>query len=192
MSGDANKVKYGLKNVHYAKITFTDGVPTYATPVAIPGAVNLSMSPEGDSNKFYADDSVYYASFSNAGYSGDLEVAKIPDAFYSDILGFVTDANGILVEDANVEASNFALLFEFAGDANKVRHVFYNCTCSRPNVEGATTEASKTPKTEKLSITALPLPLDANNMQITRGRAAATDTAYANWFTAVQVYHKTA
>ena len=43
----ANKVKFGLSNVHIAKITYgTDqqtGLPTitYGAPFALPGAVNL-------------------------------------------------------------------------------------------------------------------------------------------------------
>ena len=45
-----NKVKYGLKNVHYA--IFNSSTNTYGTPVAVPGAVNLSLSPEGESNTF--------------------------------------------------------------------------------------------------------------------------------------------
>ena len=53
----ANKIKYGLRSVYYAVATEgTGGALTYATPVAMPGAVNLSLSQEGESNIFYADD----------------------------------------------------------------------------------------------------------------------------------------
>ena len=57
----ANKIKYGLRSVYYAKATpATNGSLTYATPVAIPGAVNLSMEPQGETSPFYADNIVYY------------------------------------------------------------------------------------------------------------------------------------
>ena len=55
----ANKIKYGLKNVYYAKITEgTGGTITYGTPVAIPGAVSMSLDAQGEISKFYADNIV--------------------------------------------------------------------------------------------------------------------------------------
>ena len=50
-----NKVKFGLSNVHIAKITEEDGAITYGTPFAMPGAVSLSADPEGETTPFYAD-----------------------------------------------------------------------------------------------------------------------------------------
>ena len=84
-----NKVKYNLKNVHAAKMTetVTDGVTTftYATPKAIPGAVSISLDAEGESSPFYADGIVYFRTVTNNGYSGDLEIALIPEWFRTEI-----------------------------------------------------------------------------------------------------------
>ena len=56
MAMEKNKVKFGLNKVHYAKITSYDeeGVPTFAKPVRIPGAVSLSIDAEGEASNFYA------------------------------------------------------------------------------------------------------------------------------------------
>lgn len=176
-----NKIKYGLSNVYYAKITETNGSITYATPVRIPGAVNLSLSQEGERNIFYADNLEYYVSQNNSGYSGTLEVALLPEAFKTDILG-EADQNGVLVEHANVNPSEFALLFEFQGDTNAARHCLYRCICSRPDVASATKKASIEPQTETLDITAVPR---ASDYVVKASCADNTATAYADWFTAV-------
>ena len=123
-----NKVKYNLKNVHAAKLTetVTDGVSTftYAKPQAIPGAVSISLDAEGESSPFYADGIVYFRSVTNNGYSGDLEIALIPEWFRTEILREQLDAKGVLVENNdNAESVKFALLFEFDGDVRAIRHV---------------------------------------------------------------------
>ena len=152
-----NKVKYNLKNVHAAKLTetVTEGVPSfaYAKPQAIPGAVSISLDAEGESSPFYADGIVYFRSATNNGYSGDLEIALIPEWFRTDILQEKLDKNGVLVENSTVaESVKFALLFEFDGDINAIRHVLYNCSASRPSIESETKEDTIEPGTEKLSI----------------------------------------
>ena len=122
-----NKVKYNLKNVHAAKLTETvaDGVTafTYAAPKAIPGAVSISLDAEGESSPFYADGIVYFRSVTNNGYSGDLEIALIPEWFRTEILQEELDGKGVLVENSGVgESVKFALLFEFDGDVRHIRH----------------------------------------------------------------------
>lgn len=182
---DTNKVKFGLKNVHYAVLTETGGAITYGTPVAIKGAVNLALDPSGDETNFFADDTKYYAVTNDAGYTGSVEFAKIPDQFKKDVLGFIEDTNNILFEDAEVEPKRFALLFEFSGDANKTRHVLYDVTCSRPSVGSGTLTETKEPVTETLNITASPLPVDSNGRRLVKAKSVEGDGQYSTWFSTV-------
>lgn len=144
MALQKNKVKFGLNKVHYAKITAwsDEGVPTFATPVRLPGAVSLSIDANGENENFFADNGVYYVINNNAGYEGDLEVALITTDFATTILGEQLDSKGVLVERNDAETSQFALLFEFNGDKNHIRHVLYCCSASRPSTESSTTEES--------------------------------------------------
>lgn len=76
-----DKVKFGIKNVHYALLT-DETTPTFETPVAIPGAVSLSLEANGDSSSFHADDMQYFVTIVNNGYTGDLEVALFHSQFW--------------------------------------------------------------------------------------------------------------
>ena len=62
------------------------------------------------------------------------------------------DANGVLIENAQVELEAFALLFEFDSDQRHIRHVLYNCAASRPGIEGKTNEDTREVQTETLTI----------------------------------------
>ena len=148
-----NKVKFNLKNVHYALLTLSaQNVPSFGTPVPVPGAVSLSLDANGEPENFYADGGVYYVINNNMGYDGDLELAMIPESFRTDVLKETLDANGVLVENSESNLAPFALLFEFDGDQKHIRHVLYNCAASRPGIEGKTNEESKEVQTETLTI----------------------------------------
>lgn len=179
-----NKVKFGLKNVHYAVRTVgEDGTITFASPVPIPGAVNLSLPPQGDTSKFYADDVAYYVTANNDGYQGDLEIALVPDSFAQDVLKETLDeTDQVLVENAQAEGAIFALLFEFNGDKKATKHVLYNCTCARPNVAGATTTNTKEPTTSSLTLTASPM---EDGKVKARTTVNTPETTYKNWYKSV-------
>lgn len=183
MSTKKNKVKFNICNVHYALITVDDdGEATFGTPVAMPGAVSLSLEPNGEPSNFYADGYAYYTISNNMGYEGDLELAMVPESFRTDVLKESLDDNSVLVESANVETANFALLFEFDGDVKKIRHVLYNCSASRPKIEGKTNEESREVQTETLTVKARPL---ANGyVKAKTGNKTAAET-YAGWYQSV-------
>lgn len=186
----ANKIKYGIKNVYYAVATLAaNNSATYDTPVALPGAVSLTLDPEGDSNIFYADNVAYYTSYANNGYSGSLELALIPDAFRKDVLGEIDDNKDVLVEEQGAPSIHFALMFQFEGDENATRHVMYNCVASRPSANGNTKEASIEPQTETVNLTATSVYNAALDKDIVKARTGdSTDnTAYTGWFTQVYV-----
>lgn len=148
-----NKVKFGLSNVHIAKITETDGVISYGTPFAMPGAVSLTADPEGETTPFYADNIKYYVAVANNGYTGDLEIAMTPQEFLTQILGQEVDNNGALFESSDDINARFALMGEIDGDSRKRRFIYYDCTAARPSAEMNTVEDSKEPQTDTISIT---------------------------------------
>lgn len=184
----ANKVKYGLSNCYYAVLDETNG--TYGTPVALPGAVNLSLDQEGETSTFRADNMDYYVSVSNNGYSGDFELAVIPDSFLTDVMGEIKDeTNGLQYELADAKPKAFALLFQFEGDANAVRHVLYNCKATRPTLASETTGTTIEPVTETISLTAIAQVMTVGGEQkpVTKAKCTPTDSAYSTFFTAVQI-----
>ena len=175
-----NKVRFGLKNVHYA-VMAADG--TYGTPVAVPGAVNLDMSPSGDTNKFYADNIAYYVSVSNQGYEGSLEMARIPDGMLKDIWGFTLGSTSkVLTENSSVEPKVFALQFQIDGDQNNAHFVIYCCTGARPNISSQTIEATKEPRTQTIDITAAPRSDGKVFAKTTKDTPAAT---ISGWYSSV-------
>lgn len=151
MAGTSNKVKFNVKNVHYAKKT-AEG--SYEKPVAIPGAVSLSLEQQGEITAFWADGVKYYNSASNGGYEGDLEVALVHDEFRKDILGEEADTNNVLFENSDTESQEFALGLQIDGDRGPILFWFYNCTATRPSVSASTTEDTKEPSTDTMTISA--------------------------------------
>lgn len=166
----ADKVKYGIKNAHYAVKTDTEGnTPAYAAPVPIPGSVSLTLEASGDTTPFFADNRQYFVTVKNNGYTGDFETALFPDKFLQDIFGYeISTTDKVMTENANSQPKEFALLFEEEGDMTGTKYVLYNCTCTRPSRNLATTTETTEPQTQTTSITASPL-ADGRTMSYTTG-----------------------
>ena len=180
----SNKVKYNICNVHYATIQTGESGLTFATPVPMPGAVSISLDPNGEPESFYADGIEYYVIANNMGYDGDLELALIPESFRTDVLKEIVDDNNVLVESANIETGSFALLFEFDGDVKKIRHVMYNCSAARPTIASKTNEESREVQTETLTLQARPL---SNGHVKARSSSTTVKETYDNWYKTVYV-----
>lgn len=182
MANADNKVHYALTNVYIAtlEMNLETGTVTFGTPKRLLGAVSMDLSAQGDVIKLRADAMDYYVVNSNNGYQGDLNIARIPDWFRSDILGgTVTASDKVMVETTTQEPKAFAMLFEFLGDVKGIRHVLYNCAASRPNIKGENKDNLKDPDTDTLSLTASPL----QDGKVKASTTAETpENVYKNWF----------
>lgn len=179
------KVKFGLKNLHYAlKTVGTDGAVAYGTPKKVSGAVSISLSADGDKIEFYADDTVYYSDNTNSGYTGDVEVALVPDEFKKDVFGDEI-IDGMLYENADAIVKHVALMGEFDTDVVEKRFCLYDVLCTRPEFSGKTKEKTKTPQTQKMSLTVRPIVINGRNIVKSTTCAETSEQAFNNYFTAV-------
>ena len=181
-----NKVEYGLKNVHYATIGLSGTAVVYGTPIAIPGAVSLTLSPEGDSVPFYADDKLFFEKKKNGGYSGSIEVARVPESFYLDVLKMKKDVKDIYYEDASVQPDPCALLFEIDGDVEETKFVYYNVLPDRPEEGSETTAENIAAKTKTMNIAARPSD-DKDIVKAWHTATTSSDTVSSGWYTTVQL-----
>ena len=158
----SNKVRYGLKNLYIAfSDTTASSQPAWDAPEAVPGIVGFKPSTEGDEQKFYADNVLYFTSTKNDGYKADLEIALIPDAVLAEMLGWEIDDNGALVEIADASPKKFALMGQVEGDDKARRFVYYDCQAARPSKEEKTSESNIDPQTETVELTIFPIEIDS-------------------------------
>ncbi len=189
MDKDKKKVYFGIKKCYIAPvIKITDeGVPTFGKPVAVPGAVSLKLSPQGDTTKKYADDVTFWTGVSNQGYTGVLELMLLSDEVKTTILNYVKDGKGVLYEDSQAQPKKFALLFEANTDAKPMRYVFYNCIATRPEEEHKTVEEKIDPGTMSIDIEIAQIYI--KDLDIWTAHTVTTDetdeTVYKNWYSVV-------
>lgn len=178
---ETNKVRYGLSNVHVGTVTVGDGTPTFGVPKAYPGAVNMTLTAEGESSTFHADNIAYYVTNSNNGYTGELEMAYLYDWFETQYLGNEESNEGMVVEKSGTPEQAAYIMFQFEGDINATKYIIYNATFSRPDIEGGTVEDTVEPNTTTIPFTSIPLVTEFGN--IIRAKVPSTASNYATFFT---------
>lgn len=159
----------------------------YETPIPIQGAVNLALDPEGEESTFYADNGPYFSFTANNGYTGDLELAKLPDAIAVPMLGYLLDDQGMVVEIAGGDQRPFALLCQYKGDKKNRKMVFYNCKASRPNEEHGTKEEGIEVDTQTLPLVIQPVEIGGKDVvkgaiELATAASEQNTLAYNNFF----------
>lgn len=182
-----NKVTFGLRDVHIA--FFDDQAaeqPAWKTPIRIPGAVRWTPTAVGEATNFYADNQLYFSYTANNGYTGELELANVPDEVLAEMLGWEIDDNGTIIEIADAMPKHFALLGQVQGDKRNRRFVYYDCVAARPAKERTTQSESITPATDVLNITISPI--EINGKIVVKGDIELNDTnadVYNSFFASV-------
>lgn len=178
---EENKVRFGLSNVHVGTVTVAEGTPTFGEPTPYPGAVSLTMTAEGEQTPFYADNTTYYVTNTNNGYTGDLEMAYLYDWFEEQYLGNVASQEGMIVELASAPTQMAYMMFQFEGDVNATKYIIYNMTFGRPDLEGNTKEDTTEPTTTTVPFTSVPLQTEFGN--IVKAKVPSDATNYSTFFT---------
>ena len=176
----ANKVEFGISQLHVGTYTVSDNTVTLGTPYHQNGAVSFSPEESSERNTFYADNIAYWSGYSGGSIEGDLEVAMFDDEFKTQFLGYRTLTNGGLANVKNATKPNVYIAFQVEGDAESRRVILYNCSLGAITREYATTEEGKEPATETLGVTCV----GDNATGVTMAVLKPADTGYSTLFTA--------
>ena len=176
----ANKVEFGISNLHVGTYTENNGTVTLGTPYHQKGAVSFSPEEQSEATNFYADDIIYWSGYSGGTFEGDLEVALFDDEFKSQFLGYKALKNGGLANVKNATKPSVYIAFEVKGDALKRRVIMYNCSLGGITREYNTIEENKEPTTETLAVTVT----GDNNTGVSMATFKPDDAGYNTLFTA--------
>lgn len=175
----ANKVLFGMKNLHVGTFTEENGVVTMGIPYHQPGSVGFQPSPSDNRNDFHADDIIYWSGYSGEAFSGDLEVAMFSDEFKTQFLGYRKLSNGGLAAVKSGNRPNVYISFEIDGDEEKRRVIFYNCSLGSITRNYATKGENVEPVTETIPVTVI----GDNVTGVTKATFRPTDAGYETLFT---------
>ena len=180
----ANKVIFGVSNLHVGLYNVsTSGTVTLGTPYALPGTVNISIEPDSEETKFYADNVVYWSSYSDNGLTGEIENAFFTDDFKTKFMNYKSLSNGGVAQIKGMQNKPVYFAFQAEGDKEARRGIFYNVTLGQITREYSTTEDTTEPATATL-----PFTVNGDNATgVTRAAFTEGASAYSTLFTSPPV-----
>jgi phi13 family phage major tail protein len=159
----------------------TAGTTGYGEVKQIPGVINFAADPEGDTAELFGDDTKQLEEETNNGYTGSIEAGFIPREIQAEMLGKTVFSNGMIVESADDEPKEFALMAQINGNEEDMRFVFWRTKASRPSKDNNTNEDSVTFDTETLNLTMF---VEESARRV-MGEIFENDPGYANFFDSV-------
>lgn len=180
------KVLFNIKKLQFSKITALSdaGVPTYASPILVPGTVSLTMDSQDSSDPFYADGEAYYTPNGAETATGTLENALLPATVLKAIYAYVESTNGeLLATDGQV--SEFGMQFAVDSDDGEVYFTYYRVKTNKPGDNFTTNAPGATINPQSLSVTASTVTLADATTKIIKSYATKTATNYTNYFNAI-------
>lgn len=180
---DKNKIWFGVKNLHLAKITKDDetGIE-YGPIVPVPGAKRISFEPKEDSTSISADNTTYYADSSTREEEGEIEIIKLSDEILTTVFGAKKDENGAIIEGSRDKGALVAVLGQIEGDKHSRRFLLNKVKLTKPSFETETTgDGEKKIHTRKIKYIAYPVGED-NTIKITLPYSDEKKEAYNKFF----------
>lgn len=176
----ANKVEFGISQLHVGTYTVANGTVTLGTPYHQAGAISFAPEEQSELTTRWADNSAYWSSYSGGTLEGDLEVVLYDEAFKTQFLGYAAIDGGGLALVKNASKPKVYVAFQVEGDDEDRRVLLLNCALGPIQREFATTEDSIETATETIAVTAT----GDNDSGITVASFKSGDDGYATLFTA--------
>ncbi len=183
----------GFDRLYYAKITEdADGNESYGKPVSLAKAIGADLSLELAQAILYADDAAAFVlkEFKNGKLT--LRVADIGVNTAQDLLGYITDDNGVLVSVTERDGGYVAIGFRAKKEDDRYRYFWlYRVKFGIPATNLETKGDSISFKTPSIEGTVMRRNrTDAQGhhpwkSEVTEGNPGVKPTVIAEWFDAV-------
>lgn len=160
----------GLKNGAFVVITEeADGTLTYGEKINI-DLVELSFSPEGESDNYYANDVIFDQDEGTASYEISVTMPNIPDALRVAAMGFAIDDEGMIYESESAPKKEVGFIFQTKGNS-EVIFQFHRCTLGSVGGSFGTNTDKMTSNDVELKVTATIAPNGMSWSKITKAHS---------------------